>query len=481
MFGDPRDCRDNVAAAGWLDCSHARRRFRHTSQLAFLLAVAGAEPAFAQTVGPDDLLRPGEAYVTRFSGTATQADGGGQQAPAVIDTAGTVGSIIDIRAPRRPPRGEHWYDEPQRRPVTSGEVGQVFGVVLDDATPPNVYLSATSAFGLHLAAGTQQWMAGMWGPGGPGAIYRLSRDNNYQPTLFAQVTWGGRPNSGPALGNMAFDRFNKQLFVSDLETGMIHRIRAADGADRGFYDHGVIGRANFFDAENNTPGSLPPIMFDPKSSARIADCTAGPFERSPQCWNFAASGRRVWGVGVHRDVIKNETRLYYAVWSGPAFGASAQWSAAANDDKRNSVWSIRLGPDGNFDITGIRREFLLPDFFVQPSDIARAGFSQPVSDISFSECSDRPVMLLAERGGPAIWGSPPTILSPIRTTRARCATNSIPPGYGVRWDVTMSASTIARTKASRSCAQTAPAASRSRRATRPTGRWTSPRPISSSG
>jgi hypothetical protein len=42
---------------------------------------------------------------------------------------------------------------------------------------------------------------------------------------------------------------------------------------------------------------------------------------------------------------------------------------------------------------------LLPDFFVQPNDIARAGFSQPVSDISFSECSDQPVMLLAERGG----------------------------------------------------------------------------------
>ena len=138
----------------------------------------------------------------------------------MIDTSGTVGDIIDIRAPGRPPRGEHWYDEPHRKPVTAGQVGQVFGVVLDDATPPNVYLSATSAFGLHLAPGTQQWMPGMWGAGGgPGTIYRLSRDNGYRPTVFANIGFSRRANSGPALGNMAYDRFHKQLFVSDLELG----------------------------------------------------------------------------------------------------------------------------------------------------------------------------------------------------------------------------------------------------------------------
>jgi hypothetical protein len=249
MFRDPRANRDDVAAAGRSCRWYAMRcSVRRASKLALLLVVAGAGPALAQTAGPDDLLRPGEAYVTRFSGTTMQADLNGQQPSPIIDTAGTVGSIIDIRSPRRPPRGEHWYDEPQRRPVTAGEVGQVFGVVLDDATPPNIYLSATSAFGLHLAA-----------------------------------------------------------------------------------------------------GSLPPIMFDPKSGARITNCAAGPFERSPQCWNFAASGRRVWGLGVHRDLVKNETRLYYAVWSSPTFGYDAQWNAASDDDKRNSVWSIRLGPDGNFE------------------------------------------------------------------------------------------------------------------------------------
>ena len=378
--------------------THLRSMLR-ASNPALLLLACSASVVFGQQMVQDDLMRPGDAYVTRFSGIMEQPGSSGQPT-TVINLQGTVGSIINVRSPRRPPRGEHWFDEPQRKPVTAVEVGQVFGVVLDDAAPPNIYLSATSAFGLHLMPGTQQWMPGQWGAGGgPGTIYRLSRDSGYRPSIFANVTLGGRPNTGPALGNMAFDRIHKVLFVSDLETGMIHSIRAGDGADLGYYDHGVVGRAKFYDAENSAAGSLSAIMFDPRSSARIADCSTGPFERSPECWNFAASGRRVWGLGVRHDVTKNETRLYYAVWSSPTFGNAAAWNTASDDDKRNSVWSIRISTSGNFDLADIRREFLLPDFFVQPNDVNRAGFSQPASDISFSDCSDRPVMLIAERGG----------------------------------------------------------------------------------
>ena len=79
--------------------------------------------------------------------------------------------------------------------------------------------------------------------------------------VFATVTLNGRPNSGPGLGNIAYDKWTKQIFVSDLETGMIHRFGAADASDRGFYDHGTQGRAKFFDAARNAPGTLPPIPF----------------------------------------------------------------------------------------------------------------------------------------------------------------------------------------------------------------------------
>lgn len=338
-------------------------------------------------------MRPGEAYLTRFSGVTAGANG-----PA-IDTAGTVGSIIDIRQPAIAPQGQHWVDEPQRQPVTAGEVGQVFGVVLDDANPPNVYLSATSAFGLHLAPGTTGWMPGQWGRGGgPGTIWRLDAADGYRPQPFATIATDGRPNGGAALGNMAFDRVGRQIFVSDLETGLIHRIDAASGNDLGSWDHGTTGRAAFLDAATGKPAALPPIAFDPAARAKIADCAAGPFERTPACWNFAPSGRRIWGVGVRRAPGEGERRLYYAVWSGPAFDQS-DWTQASDEDKRNALWSVGLTRDGDFARNDVRREFLLPDFFTDPKDIARAGYSQPVSDITFAECSSKPVMLVAERGG----------------------------------------------------------------------------------
>ena len=186
------------------------------AQAVFLtIALLPFTPAIAQ-----DAIQPGEAFVTRFSGTRPGAGG------PVIDANGTVGSIIDLRSPRMPPLGQHWVDEPQRKPVTAGQVGQVFGVALDDANPPNVYLTATAtaAFGLHRAG--NGWMPGMWGPGGPGAVYRLDASTGYTPRLFAQITLNGRPNSGAALGNIAYDRVNKQLFVSDLEIGMVKAVNA---------------------------------------------------------------------------------------------------------------------------------------------------------------------------------------------------------------------------------------------------------------
>src|SRR5262245_32996116 len=279
-------------------------------------------PAFAQQDG----LQPGEAYATRLSGAKPSAGG------AVIDTEGTVGSIIDVRAPRRLPLGQHWIDEPQRKPVTAAQVGQVFGVTLDDASPPNVYLTATAAFGLQRMG--NNWMPGMWGQGGgPGTVYRLDAMTGYAPRVFTQITLNGRPNRAAALGNIAYDRVNKQLFVSDLETGMIHRIRAADGGDLGFYDHGTQGRTNFMNVEDGQQKSLSPIAFDPSSRARIDDC-AGRFDYSPQCWNIAASGRRIWGVGVRRDVMRNESRLYYAVWSGPDFGQAPAWRTTTTSATR---------------------------------------------------------------------------------------------------------------------------------------------------
>ncbi len=360
-----------------------KRRAELFGATALLLALM-ASPGAAQG------LQPGEAFATRFSGITQGPDGG-----PWINPRGTVGSILDLRAPLQPPQGQHWINEPQRAPITAAQVGQVFGVAFDDATPPNIYVTATAAFGLHRTSNNAQWMPGMFGEGGPGAIYRLDASNGYQPRLFAVIALNGRPNSGAALGNIAYDRWNRQFLVSDLETGMIHRI-GLDGRDRGSYDHGVQGRTRFVDAQSGQPRSLPPILFNPTAQARIANCESR-FDTTPECWNVAESNRRVWGLGVWRGP-NGETRLYYSVASSPDLGG-ADWNSLPEDEKRNSLWSARLGPDGSFDPDGVRREATLPDFFANPADIARAGYSRPVSDITFPACSGRPIMLVAERGG----------------------------------------------------------------------------------
>ena len=355
-------------------------------------AVALVAVLFAGDVQAQEGLQPGEAFLTRFSGTTT-VDG-----VAVIDPDGVVGSVVDLRTPGDAPVGAR-IDAPQRLAVTAGQVGQVFGIAIGGGNSPKVFLAATSAFGLHRTPDNLDWMPGMWGAagGGPGTIYVLDRANNFEPAILADVVLDGRENTGAGLGNIVYDRVNDQLFVSDLETGMIHRLRARDGFDLGHYDHGVTGRQAFHDVASDEQMSLPPVTFDPASAARISDCPSGDFSRTPSCWNFADFRRRVFGLGVRQDAETGEVRLYYSVWSSQGFGNPDY--AAAGDDQKNAIWSIRIGEDGDFDPSDVRREFFMPDFFRTPEAIARAGLSNPVADIAFPAEGDQTVMLLAERGG----------------------------------------------------------------------------------
>ena len=130
-------------------------------------------------VGAQEGILPGEAFLTKFSGTSPSDDG-----TIAIDLAGPVGVAVDLRAPGYPADGRHWFDEPRLFEVTAGDVGQVFGVAFDDASPPNVYLTATSAFGLHRDAANVGWMPGMWGAGGgPGTVYRLTAASGWTRAL----------------------------------------------------------------------------------------------------------------------------------------------------------------------------------------------------------------------------------------------------------------------------------------------------------
>jgi len=338
-------------------------------------------------------LEPGEAFVTRFSGTIEQP-GPDNQPVAVIDPQGVVGVVVDLGHPGVPPMGQRWQNVPQRAAITAEQVGQVFGIAIDDAEDPNVYVAATPVYGLSLLPDQSGWMPGQWGPLGPGGIYRLNAANDLRPEPFATITLDGRPNGGAALGNIAYDRWHRQLYVSDLETGMIHRIGVEDAADLGHWDHGASGRPNFVDAATGQPASLPPLAFDPESVPMAGDCPDGEFARSPSCWNLADFRRRVWGLGVHRDEATDTVRLYYSVWGSQGFGNDA-WDAAG-PDQRNSIWSVAIAEDGSFDGSDVRREIVIPGFFSRIEDFERAGGSNPVTDIAFSASGS---MLLAERGG----------------------------------------------------------------------------------
>ena len=154
----------------------------------------------------------------------------------------------------------------------------------------------------------------------------------------------GVPNPGPALGNLAYDAVNKQLFVSDLYTGMIHRFAIADGSEPGPpYNHGVTGRA---------AANLPPMPFNPGNRPNIANSRFN--AENPDTWGFAPPERRVWGLAVQGE------RLFYSTRNGAA-------------TEGPQIWSVGIQQDGSF-ASDPRWELDVP---AQPGPY-------PVSDIAFS-------------------------------------------------------------------------------------------------
>lgn len=329
----------------------------------FFIASAGAQQS-------DRLpnLKLGDAVVTGFSGTlppdAKKPRPGNKSVADLtfINPDGPSARVVALDQPGRVWDGS-LFQAPKTFDVLAKDVGQVFGVALDDQNPPNIYVAATALYGLNIVARGRNglperrkkggpgagWMKGQFGldlQGGPGAIYKIDGRTGV-PTLFANVTLDGVPNPGTGLGNLAYDSAHKQLFVSDLYTGMIHRFDLT-GKELGSYDHGVTGL---------TAARLPTVAFNPRNRPNIANDKFD--SEKPDSWGFAPAARRVWGLAVH------DGRLYYSLVSGP------------------QVWSVGIERDGSF-ASDPRWELDVP---------AQAG-PLPVSDIAFSHNG---AMILAQR------------------------------------------------------------------------------------
>lgn len=343
-----------------------------TCVLSSVIAMAGAQQRPSE---PPPVLSLGNAVVTGFSGVAAPDPRTPRAANrsiadlTFINPDGASARVIDLSNPGFVWDGRFW-PAPTTREVLARDTGQVFGVALDDEAAPNIYLAATSLFGLHIVRrlpnGTferlrsggpgAQWQNGQFGlalQGGPGSIYKVDGRTG-EVSLLANVLREGVPNPGPALGNLAYHAGHKQLFVSDLHTGMVHRIAAGDGAELGApFDHGVTGR---------NAARLQPVPFDARTRVSITNARFDP--TNPETWGFAPPERRVWGLAVH------ESRLYYSVRNGSPTEAP-------------QVWSVGIQPDGSFG-TDPRWELDVP---APPGPYA-------VSDIAFSR---RGAMILAQR------------------------------------------------------------------------------------
>ncbi|MGE4251693.1 MAG: YncE family protein, partial [Parvibaculaceae bacterium] len=309
--------------------------------------------------------------VTGFSGTkpaVPPAAAGDALDEIFIDVDGASARILRLE-PAAPPTGQ-LIATPPVLSVQARDIGQVFAIALDDGLPaaaapgtPNVYLGATSAFGLQIVApdsngdgrperlkkgqANAEWMAGQWGSGGePGSIYRIDGKTG-AASRFATI----HGNRGPGLGDIVFDKATRQFFVSDLDTGLIHRLDAT-GRLVDSFDHGQTGRPAM---------GLPAIADD----GVVMDITSPTFDAEDSAsWGFTQAERRVWGLGLRAG------RLYYASAAGAA---------------GPEIWSVAINLDGTFG-SDPRREI----------EVSGTPDNHPISDIAF-DAQDH--MYVAQRGG----------------------------------------------------------------------------------
>ncbi|MBK8550635.1 MAG: hypothetical protein IPL53_06060 [Ignavibacteria bacterium] len=252
--------------------------------------------------------------------------------------------VIDIR--NKPPfiaPGTYWNAPPQYSGAnwTKQRMRNVFGITLDDQNPPNIFISSSS---INCVPPDQN---------DSGLIYRID-GNTWQVTNYTTSTFAPgppqagtgiytMPNTGPRMGNLCYDVHHDQIFATNLEDGVIYRIK----------DNGLNqGRVEEF--------------FDPSTF---------PFTPDNRAPGYPPHGDRLWGIGAY-GTNTNDVKIYFCRWTVDSYTAGV-----------NEIWSIALNPNGSMNTASLTLEITLPLLPGSPG-------SNPVSDIEFSIDGD---MLLAER------------------------------------------------------------------------------------
>jgi len=347
-----------------------RRNWRTPSRPPFVRDAAGRAQIAPADRPPVPLFDLGTVVTTGFSGTVLKRPltRPGQVEPDLdalryrfLNPNGAVATLLGADGIGFAHNGAELTRAPYDK-ILARDVGQVFGIAIDNEDFRNLYLGASSAYGLNIVGADVDednvpdrlltgdpgatWMGAQWGndvTAGPGSIWRVSGETG-QVSLFANVHLDGQENTGPGLGNIAFDGDHDQLFVSDLQTGLIHRFDLF-GQEQGLFDHGA--------------GLQTPVEFDP---AGVMDITSPRFDgEDPDSWGFAAPARRVWGMAVHGG------RLFYAVAEGP------------------EIWSVGIDRETGEFLDDARWELSVSD-------------KHPVLEVSDIAFTGDGAMVLAQRG-----------------------------------------------------------------------------------
>ena len=133
---------------------------RRAALFACVIAIAFAAPAAAQNppAPAKPILQLGDAVVTGFFRRHRHvlAARGKPEDSFTIDPEGSSLVVFDLSR-MNGPDDARLVDAPRRFSVQAKQIGQVFGVTLDDGGgpgggAPNIYATATSMFGLNIVA-----------------------------------------------------------------------------------------------------------------------------------------------------------------------------------------------------------------------------------------------------------------------------------------------------------------------------------------
>ena len=288
------------------------------------------------------------------------------------ELTGQVAALVDIRKNSQAPRGDNWSN-----PLTAGaddievvrppswniaRMGNIFGIAMNPRNG-DIFFAASDIYDFDF----QQFVTigppppAVTGPAGSAGIYTVNFNNintvrnltltnsNYTTASNAigtrRIPNTGNDatpaNSGNGIGNIDFDLNSENLFVSNLEDGILYSI-------------------------NSTTGVVEDV-FDPFGQYVHSDDIAGIVEISERIWGLAVSD------------CSATSRLFFARNS-----TAEDTTEDANEPK--GVYSVGLNSDGTFQ-NDLRVEF-----------IDNTGDMSKLTDLSFNADCDQ--ILIAERGDP---------------------------------------------------------------------------------